>query len=184
MLVMYGDEPMDYDLDFVTSLFNAFDNEWVKLKTEADQVPDPDAFGILDDGNYLAGIGFTACQQYFSAVYSGFGLQKGDALNFPPQFNSKVFVAVLLNEGANYWKHHEEWSDVQTKRQEEQKERTLTRIESSGVSRSADYLCMALLGHICGDVDRPFANLIRLLVEWRDSFLKCVLATGKTKDTP
>ena len=54
---------LDFDLDFLTSAATLVDASLERLDGKADASPDPDAFGIFDEAEYITGFGFVACNQ-------------------------------------------------------------------------------------------------------------------------
>jgi hypothetical protein len=56
------------------------------------------------------------CQSYLAATYSYRKIAKAVALTSGPVHSSGLTIVEIINQAANYWKHHdEEWSLHQTR---------------------------------------------------------------------
>jgi hypothetical protein len=101
---------IDFDLDFLQAAAVLVDTRLERLDKEAEASPDPDAFGIFDQVEYITGFGFVACQTYITAIASRRKLQKREALALGPKHRTGRSMAQLTNAAANHWKHSAEWS--------------------------------------------------------------------------
>jgi hypothetical protein len=85
----------------------------------ADACEDPDQFGYFDRLEWVAGLGFTACQTYITETRSWFGTERA-SLSWGPRYGrGDHTIAQVVNAAANYWKHQAEWdwSTEDTRRQ-------------------------------------------------------------------
>ena len=129
--------------------------------------PDPDAFGIFDEMEYIIGFGFVACQTYATAVVSRskFKSKKHEALVLGPKHRTGQSVIQLINAAANHWKHSPEWSlDTPTT----QAKQTLKVISSLGVDTNGSYPVANMLHEILAPHQARFENLLPFLMQWRD----------------
>ena len=158
---------VDFDLGFLRDAAALVDASLERLEREAGACPDPDAFGILDQMEYITGFGFVACQTYATAVLNRCKLEKREALALGPKHTTGRSMAELMNAAANYWKHSSEWSCHAPTYKAKQ---TLGVIQSLGIDiKNGSYPVANLLHEILGPLPARFANLIPFLTQWRDA---------------
>jgi hypothetical protein len=161
-LILDGGEVWDFDLTLMSGVLETLDRQWVSLSDVSVGCPDPDGFGIYDEMEYLAGLGFVVCQRYLSATLCCNGISKEQALNLPPMHASGQSVASIVNAGANCWKHADEAEPLRP---------TTSRvIEAVGVKLDF-YPCQHLLLALVGDDNPPFVSLSACLLKWRASVI-------------
>ena len=162
---------LDFDLDFLRAAVSLVDESLERLDGEAGASPDPDAFGIFEEVEYITGFGFVACQTYATAVASRSKLKnkKREALALGPKHRTGLSMAQLINAAANHWKHSPEWSlDAPTT----QAKQTLEVISSLCVDTDGSYPVANMLYEILTPHPARFANLIPFLTQWRDELPK------------
>ena len=160
---------LDFDLDFLEAAAALVDANLDRLDREAHANPDPDAFGIFDQIEYITGFGFVACQTYATALVNRSTLRKRQALALGPKHRTGQSMAQLMNAAANHWKHSPEWSlDAPTT----QAKQTLEVIQSLGVDTNGSYPVATTLREILRPLPVRFANLIPFLIQWRDALPK------------
>jgi hypothetical protein len=162
---------LDFDLDFLRAAAALVDSGLERLQTQARSSPDPDAFGIFDEMEYLAGFGFVACQTYATAVVSRSQLRgrKREALALGPKHRTGQSMAQLINAAANYWKHSPEWALDEPTAPAAQ---TIAVISRLGVDADAPYPVANMLREILTPHKARVENLIPFLTQWRDALLK------------
>jgi hypothetical protein len=174
----------DADLANLTDLLAAFDRLLKKLSAECDKCPDPDGWGLFDQMDYLAGMGFAACQRYLTTIMGEKGKgRKTELLGRGPKSESfQQAVAKIINAAANHWKHHNEWQiePLGTTKVDSFNKSTIELLESIDAwnrqsrdlwpkGRNYDYPMGHLLHGLTGD-----ANLVPLvpsLEAWRDDLI-------------
>jgi hypothetical protein len=157
---------IDFDLDFLQAAAALVDTRLERLDTQAEASPDPDAFGIFDQVEYLTGFGFVACQTYITTIASRRKLKKPEALALGPKHRTGRSMAQLTNAAANHWKHSAEWSlDALTA----QAKQTLEVISSLGIDTNGSYPVANTLYEILKPHPVRFSNLIPFLTQWRDA---------------
>ena len=162
---------LDFDLDFLRSAVSLVDESLERLDGETDASPNPDAFGIFDEVEYITGFGFVACQTYATAAASRSKLKnkKREALELGPKHRTGRSMAELINAAANHWKHSPEWSlDAPTT----QAKQTLEVISSLGIDTNGSYPVANMLYEILTPHPARFTNLIPFLKQWRDELPK------------
>ena len=162
---------IDFDLDFLRAAVTLVDASLARLDESARSSPDPDAFGIFDELEYISGFGFIACQTYATAVASRsqFRNRKREALALGPRHRTGRSMAELVNAAANYWKHSPEWSlDAPTT----QAAQTIEVISTLGVDSDASYPIANALHEILTPHPARFANLVPFLTQWRNALPK------------
>jgi len=161
---------VDFDLDFLRAAATLVDSNLDRLHAESRSSPDPDAFGIFDEVEYLAGFGFVACQAYATAVVSRSPLRgnKRQALARGPKHRTGQSMAQLVNAAANHWKHSPEWAlDAPTT----QAKQTIEVISTLGVDTNDSYPVANMLREILTPHKARFVNLVPFLTQWRDALL-------------
>jgi len=144
-LVSSGGTAFDFDLGFLRDLVQLLDRQLDQLEQEAAALPDPDGFGVLESADYLVGLGLVACQGYLAATYGFLHIDKQKALKRGPMHRSGYTIAELVNHGANFWKHRDEWS-----------------VDPNKAAQERTLAALATLG--CGAQDYPLTNLLAALV--------------------
>lgn len=169
MYLKFDDGVLDYDLDFVRDLFALLDERLDRLQERIDECSDPDQLGLFDEAEFIAGVGFVACQRYLASTYGPHGLPKDVALKLGPHHHNGESYACILNAAANYWKHVDEWDASATIARDigqldDRQQRTIHVIES--VTPWSEYTCAHLL---CELTPRShFSALIPTLEAWRE----------------
>ena len=157
---------LDFDLDFLQDAAALVDSRLARLDREANASPDPDAFGVFDQKEYIIGFGFVACQTYATAIVSRSKLEKREALVLGPKHRTGRSMAQLVNAAANHWKHSPEWSlDAPTAHAKH----TLEMISSLGVDTNGSYPVAIALYEMLTPHPPRFANLVPFLTQWRDA---------------
>lgn len=168
---------IDFDLDFLRASVTLVDASLERLDEEAHSSPDPDAFGVFDELEYVTGLGFVACQTYATSVASRsqFKNKKREALALGPKHPTGRSMAQLINAAANHWKHSPEWSlDTPTT----QARQTLEVISSLGVDINSSYPIAKMLYIMLSPQSARVANLIPFLIQWRDALFSEITSTG------
>ena len=124
-------------------------------------VPDPDAMGYFDEVEHTIGLGFVILQNFITAFYSN---SKAIALNKGPRYLSGVFIAVVINDAANYWKHHKEWSASKDQKHRERIEDTFKNMHCS---INDNYPLSNILAELSDSPTASFIPLLNLMLEWQ-----------------
>lgn len=164
MFLVFEDGVYDHDLESLVELLDVIDHQMVRLDVEISSSPDPDGFGYLDRMEGVIGLGFVACQQYIHATYPHLGKKKSAAIQSPPKHSSGRPVAEIINAAANFWKHHDEWSE-DSENAGAQKTMDVVKIL---VPSSVDYMMANVLRELLKPQASCFASVIPLLTQWRD----------------
>ena len=144
-LVSSGRTVLDFDLEVLRDLVQLLDRRLEQLDEEVAILPDPDGSGIFDSADYLVGLGLVACQGYLAATYGFLRIGKQEALKKGPMHRSGYTIAELVNHGANFWKHRDEWP-----------------VDPNKAGQEHTLAAMAALG--CGGQDYPLTNLLAAIV--------------------
>ena len=165
-LVLPDHQVLDYDLDFLKDLADFLDGRLEAVALGASRCPDPDAFGFFDTAEYIAGVGFIACQLYLAATYGSVRLGKAEALRLGPAFRSGTPVVALINHAANFAKHSPEWSSPQAR---SAGQRTLDGLGELDLSEAQSmYPLTSVLTVLVAPKPARFRSLIPVLESWRD----------------
>ncbi|MDT4969066.1 MAG: hypothetical protein QOJ64_3803 [Acidobacteriota bacterium] len=105
-----------------------------------------------------------------TAAYGILVIAKKDALLAGPKHSTGSTIASLVNHGANYWKHNNEWS---VSKNPSQRERTEKAFESVGFPVDVDYPLSGMLTELASPREASFAPILEKLEDWI-----CDLRTG------
>lgn len=157
------DACLDWKLAFLGRVARALDYRLRDLDRAAKKVPDPDAWGIYDQYEEIYGIGFVLAQSYVAAVCGTLRQRKNTGMARGALLPNGFTIAQAVNHAANYWKHHEEWSEG---RAAEMMERTEEAIAAFGCTPGRDYVLSCVLA---GLVPPPYriGHLMKSLDQWR-----------------
>jgi hypothetical protein len=81
MYLKFGDEFHDYDQEFLRNLLALLDTQLDERQVSIDLCVDPDQMGLLDGVEYIAGMGFVACQRYIASTYGHLSLSSSTVLD-------------------------------------------------------------------------------------------------------
>lgn len=166
MLLNIGEQGViDFELNFLWGLVRVLDGHLADLEEHGRQSGDPDQSGFLDSMEHTTGFAFVACQRYLTAIAGELRVAKADALDAGPVHGSGRTVASLVNHGANYWKHVEEWSPDASERGWD---RTLAAVVALANDRS-DYPLISFLSELVAPAQSRFGALVPRLEEWREA---------------
>jgi hypothetical protein len=164
-LVSGGGTALDIDLGFLRDLVQLLDRHLEQLEREAAVLPDPDGSGVFESADYLVGLGLVACQGYLAATYGFLRIEKQEALKRGPMHCSGYTIAELVNHGANFWKHRDEWTVDPNKAAQE---RTLAALAALGCE-GHDYPLTSLLAALVLPTHGRLQALLSHLEAWRDA---------------
>jgi hypothetical protein len=135
------------------------------LDIRAKQSADPDAEGIYDRAEYLAGFGIVACQAYITESIAMSGRNREDALKLGPRHDCGHSIATLVNAMANYWKHAPEWTPLLPRRAKS----TAELISSLGVDIHSSYVVVNALAEVLRPREPRVRHVIPFLSQWRSA---------------
>ncbi len=149
---------LDVDLNSLTSFVNLIDDRIAALHDS------PESFElVVDNLEYMTGLGFVACQGYLTATM-GCVSDKAALLACGPKHRTGESMATLVNACANFWKHCDEWPENKLSPAQQ---RTADRVGCLGINRESSYPMATALGELV-DPQRPrFAGLLDCLTRWR-----------------
>ena len=153
---------VDFDFGHLRAIAGTLDALLDDVQREIHESPDPDSFGVFDRGEALIGLGFVACQNYLVARKK---LRPKSTYDSGPLHSSQYYIARIINEGANYWKHHPEWPHDESQFSTFQ-QRTVNVLKDVGVWQH-DYKLSNLLTEIASTMS--FTSLLGQLDQWREA---------------
>jgi hypothetical protein len=157
-----------FDLSCLTDAAALVDAKLDLLDERAKQSFDPDALGIYDRAEYLAGFGLVACQTYITEAIAMSGLARDQAFNLGARHECGHSMATLINAVANYWKHEPEWSQPLSRRAQA----TADLIASLSVDIDASYVVVNALYELVRPEKPRVRHLIPILAQWRQALHK------------
>ena len=152
-----------FDLSCLNDAAALVDSKLDLLDQRAKQSSDPDADGIYDRAEYLAGFGLVACQAYLTESISMSGRDRDGALKLGPRHECGHSIATLVNAVANYWKHAPEWTSPLSRRAQT----TADLIRSLGVDIDSSYVVVNALSEIVRPREHRVRYVIPFLSQWR-----------------
>lgn len=154
---------IDPDLPLLEEVAAILDAQLKRLELEAGRSDDPDAYGVFDSLEHVAGLGFAACQNYIASWAASCRVSRQLALQLGPKHRTGQPLVALVNAAANYWKHSPEWGNTLTA----QAQRTADLFASLGVPVS-EYALINFLHELVRPLPSRFGTLVPFLVHWRD----------------
>jgi hypothetical protein len=133
------------------------------LEQRAKLSADPDADGIYDRAEYLAGLGVVACQAYITESIAMSGRDREEALKLGPCHDCGHSIATLVNAIANFWKHAPEWTNPLSQRAKS----TAELISSLGVDVDSSYVVVNSLAEVLRRREPRLKYVIPFLSQWR-----------------
>ncbi len=112
MYIKCEDRFADQDFYFLSRFLCLLDTELIQVTKNIKNSKDPDADGLCLYAEYLIGLGFMGMQNYIAATYPQAGMNKKKALKIEPNFTEDATFVEIINAGANYHKHQEEWGTI------------------------------------------------------------------------
>lgn len=170
---------IDEELFFLESSLTALEvtfSEVMKSIKKYDQ--DLDSSGLLDEAEFLVGLGFTICQRYITGTLgwiklTGTDINKTKALAVGDIVKNNITYVAAINSGANYWKHSDEWVKI-TKECEDLKikPQAIYTMETLGeVTDSSYYPCSNLLFELLKSEELRLTSLIPIMKSWRNAII-------------
>lgn len=175
MYIKVGKEFADGDFNFLKRYLEILDKELHQIIISIKNSSDPDSDGLCDYGEYIIGQGFLAIQTYLNKTYPYTDLKKGYSLNLRPYFKS-VSYANIINAGANYFKHQDEWDIWAVINKDrnalgDQAKRTVEIIEA--ITPWSDYTLSNLLAELLDNpldlIEIKISKILPYVTEWRNN---------------
>ena len=156
---------LNYKVKLTKELIEVIDVKLNLIMDECNSIDDPDAMGFFDSAEHVTGFGFVALQTYMTAVYGILIIEKRIALTKGPKHESGNTIASIVNDAANYWKHHNEWTlDKGTQR----KKIIRSTFESIGFPIDLDYPLCGVLTELSSPNYASLNALYTELLEWQN----------------
>ena len=196
MYMKIGSTFADADLCFLEEILIVFDSILLKIDCDIQDAINnsisPDDLGLLDRGEYIVGMGFSACQRYMSSTFGPIKIEKPSALEIGPIHENGQAIAKIIHETANYWKHSDEWLFITLTKEPDPKMRKINIFDTSILSKQqkqtidtvetvtpwADYTCANVLSSITKTSELKLLKLIPILTAWRNQLDKYTLDHG------
>ena len=159
---------LDMEVHFMRNAFGLLDSQLEELnkymtkdfETEGDSA-------LVDDWEYLHGIGFVMAQRYLTSSCAVLRIGKNDkpkAFSVGPRVNADVCCAAVVNAVANHWKHSDEWDFSNLF---DHSKRTIQTIKAVGVEvpQCGGYVASNVFGKMGL---KKFSDLTAILRQWSD----------------
>ena len=138
-----------------------------------------DGIFAQEQAETIFGIAFVAAQTYITGTVSDMmvinekvKLSKFEMLSLGSPMVGQISKVHLINAIANYYKHHEEWSDWNV---EGQSKKTIEALKSCGISENTPYPCHKAAQIIWpSEVLCELNEMLDVLVAWRRNLLQHV----------
>lgn len=189
MYLKFDSGVLDDDMSLLEDVLRPLEEALIKINEKIElakkESRDLDSSGLLDKGEHIIGLSFTACQKYMSSTFRQSGLSKETAFKLGQKHISGESCVYIINAVANYWKHCDEWKTFTAisvpdsemmeiiirdyECLENIAKRTVNTIEK--VSSWADYTCANVLAAITDTEKLSVIALIPILLEWRNALI-------------
>jgi len=170
----FPDGWLDFDLQLVQELLHALPERLLPIVQSLD--PEfADMIGDYDSADQLVGVAFATAQVYIGSAARRHRVTKDKALSVGREHSSGATLVQMINHGANFWKHADEWDW-----QSPDKRRTVIvdMLERVGVSED-DYVLSSLLAKLLEPEAIDLRRLGPLLEQWRQA-LELAYPTGSS----
>jgi hypothetical protein len=155
----------DPDLDVLADILLVLDRHLESIIGEWETAAECEQFGSFERAERITGLGFVACQAYITATHGFMNVQKPDALSAGPCHRTGQRIVEIINQAANYWKHHEAWH---LDKNPAQQNRIREAFNLVGVPVDLDYPLNGLLTEVVAPDPTGFTPLVAKLANWRD----------------
>lgn len=166
----------------LTALEISLNEIMVRIKSED---CDPDSSGLLDQGDFLIGLGFTVCQRYITGTLgwiktSGKDISKKKALDVGNIVKNNITYVAAINAGANYWKHSDEWDLIYYENEEKKlPPQVISTMETVGeITDSPYYIYSNLLYELTKTKNIKLTDLIPIMKSWREQLVAIIYNNG------
>ncbi len=173
---------VDYRVDWMRDLFSSLNNGFSIIQDKLNHMDYFDGVFAQEQAETIFGIAFVSAQTYIIGTISDMKEVGGDRALSKPEMLAigskrvgEISKVQLINAIANYYKHHEEWSDWKV---EGQNKRTIAALNSCGISKNTPYPCHEAAQIIWpSEVLCELNELLDILVRWREKLLQHVKNT-------
>jgi len=169
---------MDFRRQWLKELFNGLKTAIQEIVLELDEVDWYDGLHAKEDSESVFGIAFVAAQIYITGTVSDLKemvncpkeIYKGSLLALDTRVIREGINAIqLIDAIANYFKHHDEWSDWRTT---SKNKRTISMLNRSGITKDTEFPCYYAATLLWSEEEiGNFDNLLDILVCWRKNVL-------------
>ncbi len=166
----------------MSDLFKSLNQGFSIIQSKLNQGGYFDGAFAQDQAETVFGIAFVSAQTYITGTVSDMLEIGGDSAPSKKEMlalgSTKVGTlskVEVINTIANYYKHHEEWSNWSL---EGQKKRTIIALNSFGITENTDYPCHKAAQLIwSSEVLCELNEMHKVLIEWRKNLLQHVKNT-------
>lgn len=144
-------------------LFEILDKKLAELDVAIKESAEPDTDGLLDEFEYLVGVGLVAAQQFINETSIFAGLSKNNASKLGPRYRSGIAYIKAIDSAANYWKHEADWwRNLDALQNDGFK----TRMHVGIIADCVDYQLSNFLFALSGDKKMRLKCLVPIITEW------------------
>ena len=109
MLFRIGGEIFDCQFSLMEDLLLTIEKKLSIINNLVKKSSDPVSDGYCDNGEYLIGAGFVLLQQKLKESLTLFNSYPKNHFKIGPRYSKDYYIAEVINNCANYWKHEPEW---------------------------------------------------------------------------
>ena len=173
---------IDYRVDWMRDLFSSLNHGFSIIQDKLSKIEYFDGVFAQEQAETIFGIAFVSAQTYITGTVSDMieigdneALTKSEMLAIGSPKVGEISKVQLINAIANYYKHHEEWSNWKP---EGKNKRTIAALESCGISENTTYPCHEAAQIIWpSEVLCELNEMLDVLVRWRENLLQHVKNT-------
>jgi len=158
-------EGIDYDLQLFEEIVEPIDRRLGTVQALIGRNPEfADMTDAHDVAEHLIGVVLAAAQAYFVTAARYHGISKSQVLPMGPTHPSGHSIARLINHGANFWKHADEWDWDSS---DPRREAILSAFRAVGIDHAERVPLSCLLIAVVGDRRARLRDLVPLMDGWR-----------------
>jgi hypothetical protein len=109
MLLKIEGDIFDCQFGLMEDLLLTIEKKLSLINHSIQKSSDPESDGLLDHGEYLIGAGFVLLQQQLHTSLTFINTPPKKAFKIGPLYAEDLYIAEVINNCANYWKHEPEW---------------------------------------------------------------------------
>ncbi len=158
----------DPDLEMLAEVLEVIDRQLATVFDGWDDAEEAVQLGYLDRSEHITGFGFVACQTYLTATYGFLDVAEYKWLDVGPVHRTGLRIVKIVNDAANFWKHHAAWHLDKSPKSPERQKRIRDTFGALGVPDDSDYPLSSILTGLTVPDAAAFKSLVAKLAAWRD----------------
>jgi len=168
MFLIIDGDVADWDLDMLAEILAVIDRQLDSILSDWHKSSKTVELPCFERAEHIMGLGFVSCQAYMTATYGFLNMPKSKALAAGPLHRSGQRIVEIVNHGANYWKHREEWHLDRSPTNQNRIGAAFDAVEAAGFPIGQDYPLSGVLTALVEPEPMAFKPLVAMLARWRE----------------